>query len=254
LNDSATGDLSGSVAIVTGAGGGIGRAYCRAFAGAGASVVVADIGEEGAKEVAAEIEASGTRALAARVDVSDEESVQSMAAATLERFGRIDVLVNNAALMAEIGPPDLMALSMETWARVFAVNTTGPLLCARAVVPAMRDQGYGKIINQVSGGAFKPSGVYGASKLALVSLTASLAYQLAPSGIRVNAIAPGYVNTEAGRAAASPESRLAIERTVPFPFGEPEDLCGALLFLASHASDWVTGQTLGVDGGWVPRI
>jgi NAD(P)-dependent dehydrogenase (short-subunit alcohol dehydrogenase family) len=246
--------LDGAVAIVTGAGGGIGRAYCAALAAAGAAVVLADIALAPAAEAAGTLTDGGHRALAVEVDVTSEESVAAMADAALSAFGRIDVLVNNAAMMAEIGPADLMAMPLEHWQRVLDVNLTGPLRCARAVAPAMRERGYGKIINQASAGAWKPSGVYGASKLGLVSLTVSLAYQLAPAGIRVNAIAPGYVTTEAGLRAASPQSRQVIEQTVPFPFGEPEDVCGALLFLASPASDWVTGQTIGVDGGWVPRL
>jgi NAD(P)-dependent dehydrogenase (short-subunit alcohol dehydrogenase family) len=246
--------LAGKVAIVTGAGGGIGAVYARALGEVGAAVVLADVAGDRAGAAAESLRQSGLTAMALSVDVTDDASVSQMAARTIEEFGRIDILVNNAALMAEIGPPDLMEISMDTWQRVLDVNVTGPLRCARAVVPAMRDQGYGKIVNQSSGGAFKPSGVYGLSKLALVSLTATLAYQLAPHGIRANAIAPGYTNTEAGLRSASPESRAFIEQTVPIPFGEPEDLCGALLFLVSPAGDWVTGQTLNVDGGWILRL
>jgi NAD(P)-dependent dehydrogenase (short-subunit alcohol dehydrogenase family) len=181
-----------------------------------------------------------------------------MAAAALGEFGGIDVLVNNAALMAEIGSStgmsNLLEIPIDLWNHVLDVNLTGPLRCVRAVVPAMRERNYGKIINQASGGAFRPAGVYGVSKLGLVSLTASLAYQLAKDGIRVNAIAPGFVNTEAGFRAASPEARAFHAQTVPFPFGDAEDLTGALVFLASAASDWVTGQTLSVDGGWIVRV
>jgi NAD(P)-dependent dehydrogenase (short-subunit alcohol dehydrogenase family) len=246
--------LAGKVAVVTGAGGGIGQVYARALAEAGAAVVLADIAGPAAAKAAEDLRRAGHEALSVEADVTDQASVDAMAATAVERFGRIDVLVNNAALMAEIGPPDLMEMPIERWQQVLDVNLTGALRCVRAVVPSMRAQGYGKIVNQASGGAWKPSGVYGVSKLGLVSLTVSLAYQLSGSGIRVNAIAPGYVNTEAGLRAASPESRRMIEQTVPFPFGDPEDVCGALTFLVSPASDWITGQTLGVDGGWVPRL
>jgi NAD(P)-dependent dehydrogenase (short-subunit alcohol dehydrogenase family) len=251
-----SGRLSGRVAVVTGAAGGIGPVYARALAQAGAAVVLADLAGDVAAARAAAIAEDGHEALGVQVDVTDEASLASMVSAALERFGRIDILVNNAALMAEIATQDLMALPVDMWKRVLEVNLTGPFLCCRAVVPAMREHGYGKIVNQVSGGAFRPAGVYAASKLGLVSLTVSLAYQLAPSGIRVNAIAPGYVNTEAGLRATSksPGSREVAERTIPIPFGDPEDLCGALVFLASAASDWVTGQTLGVDGGWIVRV
>jgi NAD(P)-dependent dehydrogenase (short-subunit alcohol dehydrogenase family) len=246
--------LRGKVAIVTGAGGGIGKAYARGLAEAGAAVVLADVAIEAARANAAELEREGHSALALRSDVSDEASVAEMARATAERFGAIDVLVNNAALMAEVvGKGGLTDIPMEVWHRTLAVNLTGPLLCIRAVVPHMKKQGYGKIINQTSGGAFLPSQHYGVSKLGLVSLTISLAHELAPHGIRVNAIAPGWVNTDAGLRSAPPEVRKAIGAAIPFPFGEPEELVGGLVYLASAASDWVTGHTLNIDGGWISR-
>lgn len=250
--------LDGQVAIVTGAAGGIGRAYARALVEAGAKVVLADVAIAGARQVESELREDGFEALAVEVDVTDDDSVAAMGASTLAAFGRIDVLVNNAAMMAEVasssGVGTVLEIPLDLWTRVLDVNITGPLRCVRAVVPSMRERGYGKIINQASGGAFKPSGVYGVSKLGLVSLTATLAHQLAKDGIRVNAIAPGFVNTDAGRRSASPEARAMQERTVPFPFGEAEDLTGALIFLASSASDWVTGQTISVDGGWITRL
>ena len=177
-----------------------------------------------------------------------------MAQAAAERFGSLDILVNNAALMAEImGQGTLTTIPMEMWHRSLAVNLTGPLLCTRAVVPYMAEKGYGKIINQSSGGAFLPSAHYGLTKLGLVSMTMSLAKELAPQGIRVNAIAPGWVNTDAGLRTTPPEVRAAIGASIPFPFGDPEDLVGGLVYLASAASDWVTGHTLNIDGGWIPR-
>ncbi len=247
--------LEGKVAIVTGAAGGIGRAYARALAQAGARVVLADIDEAGASAVAKQLELEGHTVLAAGLDVTSERSAARVASETRERFGGIDILVNNAALMAEIPMGPLLELPIDFWDRVLAVNLTGALICAKAVLPALKARGSGKIINQSSGGAFGPSGVYGVSKLGLVSLTVTLARELAPHRINVNAIAPGFVETEAMHRAASPEVVEMVTRAIPLKgVGQTDDLVGALLFLASSASDWVTGQTLNVDGGWVMRI
>ena len=245
--------LKGKVAIVTGAGGGIGRAYARGLAEAGASVVLADIALDAAEDAASAIAADGYNAMAVGVDVTDEASVETMARTAAERFGSVDILVNNAALMAEIMGSTLTTVSLDEWNRTIAVNLTGPLLCTRAVVPFMIDKGYGKIINQSSGGAFLPSQHYGITKLGLISMTVSLAHELAPHGIRVNAIAPGWVNTDAGIRSAAPEIREMMAAMIPFPYGDPEELLGGLLYLASSASDWVTGHTLNIDGGWIPR-
>jgi NAD(P)-dependent dehydrogenase (short-subunit alcohol dehydrogenase family) len=245
--------LKGKVAIVTGAGGGIGRAYARGLADAGASVVLADIAFDAARDVVSDMEATGYAAQAVEVDVTDEASVGRMAQLAAERFGSIDILVNNAALMAEVMGTTLTTIPLEMWHRTLAVNLTGPLLCTRAVVPYMRERGYGKIVNQSSGGAFIPSQHYGITKLGLVSMTLSLAHELAPHGIRVNAIAPGWVNTDAGLRSTPPEIRAAIGAGIPFPFADPEALVGGLVYLASAASDWVTGHTLNIDGGWIPR-
>ena len=246
--------LKGKSAIVTGAAGGIGRAYARGLAEAGAAVVLADIRGEAAAEQAAAIAADGYEAIGIQVDVTSEESTLAMARQTSERFGSVDILVNNAALMAEImAGGQLTTIPLEMWHRTLDVNLTGPFLCTRAVVPYMKEKGYGKIINQSSGGAWLGGAHYGMTKLGIVSMTISLAKELAKSGIRVNAIAPGWTNTEAGNATTSPEVRAALARSIPFPFGEPEDLVGGLVFLASAASDWVTGVTLNIDGGWITR-
>jgi len=246
--------LKGKAAIVTGAAGGIGRAYARGLAEAGAAVVLADIRGEAAAEQAAAIAADGYEAIGIQVDVTSEESTLAMARQTSERFGSVDILVNNAALMAEVMTAgQLTTIPLEMWHRTLDVNLTGPFLCTRAVVPYMKEKGYGKIINQSSGGAWLGGAHYGMTKLGIVSMTISLAKELAKSGIRVNAIAPGWTNTEAGNATTSPEVRAALARSIPFPFGEPEDLVGGLVFLASAASDWVTGVTLNIDGGWITR-
>lgn len=249
-----TAPLEGKTAIVTGAGGGIGQAYARGLAEAGASVVLADINASAASSAAEELAGDGHTVLAVTTDVTDESSVNAMAAAAHDAFGSVDILVNNAALMAEVMTAgQLTTVDLDMWRRTLDVNLTGPLLCVRAVVPYMREQGYGKIINQSSGGAWLGGAHYGLTKLGLVSMTISLAKELAKSGIRVNAIAPGWVNTEAGLSTTSPATREAIGKSIPFPFGEPEDLVGGLVFLASAASDWVTGQTLNIDGGWITR-
>lgn len=245
--------LAGKVAIVTGAGGGIGSAYARALAEAGAAVAVADIRLEPAQKVANELVADGFKAFAVEVDISSDESTKALAEAVEAEFGGIDILVNNAALMAEIERFSLVELPIERWNQIIDVNLTGALRCVRAVLPAMAKRGYGKIINQSSGGAFGASGVYGVTKIGIVSLTASLSHELAGYNIRVNAIAPGFTKTEAG-AKSIGEYGDFLTAGIPFPYGEATDLNGALLFLASSASDWVTGQTLNVDGGWIHRI
>jgi NAD(P)-dependent dehydrogenase (short-subunit alcohol dehydrogenase family) len=249
--------IQGKVAIVTGAAGGIGRSYARALAAAGASVVVADLHEENARKVAAEISGGGSNAIAARVDITDPDSVRTMVDAARAAFGGVDVLVNNAALMAELPAAPLASYPLDEWERALRVNVTGALICTQAVVPSMQERGGGKIINQSSGGAFTGGSAYGVSKLALVGLTVALARELGPLRIHVNAIAPGMVETEAGFRSAPRGSpwRKVMEQTVAMqPYGLPDDLVGALLFLASPASDWVTGQTLNVDGGWIMRL
>ena len=245
--------LQGKVAIVTGAGGGIGRAYSRGLAEAGAAVVLADIRLEGARAAADALAADGLAVHAVAVDVTDEASVGAMVQSAADRFGGVDILVNNAGLMAEVMGRTLTTIELDEWHRTIAVNLTGPLLCVRAALPLMQEKGYGKIVNQASGGAFLASQHYGLSKLGLVSMTLSLAKELAPFGIRVNAIAPGWVNTEAGLSTTPPEIRQMIGQSIPFPFGDPEELVGGLVYLCSAESDWVTGHTLNIDGGWIPR-
>lgn len=239
---------------MTGGGGGIGASYARALAKSGAAVAVADINVAAAQTVAEELTSDGFTAMAVDVNIGSEESAIAMAKAVEDRLGRIDILVNNAALMAEIEPLPITELPLERWNRILDINLTGALRCTRAVLPAMRRQGAGKIINQSSGGAFLPSGVYGVTKIGLVSMTAHLAHELGGDNIRVNAIAPGYVASEAGKKAAGPGWEAHDNGSIPFPFGDVNDLSGALIFLSSSASDWVTGQTLNVDGGWIHRI
>jgi NAD(P)-dependent dehydrogenase (short-subunit alcohol dehydrogenase family) len=249
--------LDGKVAIVTGGAGGIGREYGRALGAAGASVVLADVDGQRAQEAAAELRREGLRAIGVQADVTSEESAQAMAAAATAEFGGVDILVNNAALMAEIPQLSLLEFPLDWWDRVLRVNLTGPLICARACVPSMIERGGGKIINQSSGGAFVNGRPYGISKMALISLTHGLARDLGAHRINVNAIAPGAIETESALSMFPVGSpwRERMHELTPLPLAAgPEDLFGALLFLASPASDWVTGQCINVDGGWVMRF
>ena len=243
--------LDGKVAIVTGAGGrgnSIGRAYALGLAAAGAAVIVADINEDGAKAVAAEIASTGGKALGVRTDITDQASVAAMAAAAEREFGGVDILVNNAALMVEIVATPAIQHTTEQWNRAFAVNVTGALNCSQAVVPLMAKRGGGKIINQVSGGAFPASTVYGITKIALVGLTTTLAREL--GGQNINAM------SDAGAMLTPPDSPFikALEASIAMRMrGEPDELVGPLLLLCSPAGAWMTGQVLHVDGGWIIR-
>jgi NAD(P)-dependent dehydrogenase (short-subunit alcohol dehydrogenase family) len=249
--------LDGKVAIVTGGAGGCGEEYGRGLTAAGAAVVLADLDGERAEAHAAELRSQGRQAVGVRVDITDPEAAEAMVRKARDEFGGVDILVNNAALMKEIPMGSLLTLDLEWWDRVMQVNVKGALVCSRAAVPSMLERGGGLIINQVSGGAFIPGGIYSISKLALVSLTASLATELGPQGINVNAIAPGFVQDEAGYESLAADSpmRSAILAAVPGKKeGPPDDLVGTVLLLASHAGDWINGQTISVDGGWIMRV
>jgi NAD(P)-dependent dehydrogenase (short-subunit alcohol dehydrogenase family) len=251
--------LEGKVAIVTGGAGGIGRAYARALGEAGAAVAVADLNVEAADATAAALADDGIRAIGVGVDIADEDSARTAAKRVRHELGGIDILVNNAALMAEIQRVPLMEIDLGVWDKVMKVNVAGALICSRACVPSMIERGGGKIINQSSAGAWVSGPAYTAyavSKIAIVSLTHGLARELGPHNINVNAIAPGAVESEAGLAVvpAGSDRRQRIDDMCAMKgSAPPEDLCGALVFLASPASDWVTGQCLNVDGGWVYR-
>jgi NAD(P)-dependent dehydrogenase (short-subunit alcohol dehydrogenase family) len=241
------------VALVTGAGGGIGAAYSSALAEAGAAVALADIDGPSARAAADAIAVDGHRAVAIDLDVTSPEAWQAATRQVADELGGLDILVNNAALMKEVTTADMLEVTIEEWDLIHRVNLTGPLLGIRASVPYMRENGYGKIVNQSSGGAFLGGGAYRSSKLALHSLTVGFARQLAPWGIRVNAVAPGHINSEAGRVAAA-GVREQVAQTIPFGVLEPEELAASMLFLASPASDKITGQILRVDGGWIMSV
>ena len=246
--------LADKVVIVTGAGQGIGRAYARAVAEAGAAVAAADRNVDAVKEVAAELEADGHRCIAVEVDVADEASTLAMAEEVEQGLGRIDGLVNNAALYAGLELRGPLDIPVDEWDRVMAVNVRGPFLCARAVIPAMRRAGGGNIVNQSSTGAWGSAALthYTTSKAAVLGLTRSLAKSFGPDGIVVNALAPGQIGTEAtyGLIPAERLERMSANQAVART-GMPEDLCGAVVFLLGDGARFMTGQVLIVDGGLV---
>lgn len=252
--------LHDKVAIVTGAGGrknSIGEAYCFGLAAAGATVIAADINEAGANAVAERLTAAGHRALGAQVDISDEASIARLAALVKDKFGGADILVNNAALMAELKyETGVIGADNAEWDRVMNVNLKGGWLMCKAFAPQMMARGGGKIVNQVSAGAYPAGTLYGIAKLATVGLTTTLARELGQQNINVNAIAPGNTMSEAGAALTPPGSayREMVEAMcVVKPLGEPDDLVGTLLLLVSQAGDWISGQVFHVDGGLVLR-
>src|SRR5213082_1167906 len=249
------GRLAGKVAIVTGGGHGIGKVYALGLAGEGAKVVVAEIDAIAAEAVAADLKRRGFEAIAVRTDVADPASVAAMVERALGAFGRIDILVNNAAIFATVpmsrSPFD--EIEIEEWDRMMAVNLRGTWLASRAVVPHMRKRGSGKIINISSGTALKGSASrihYVTSKAGIIGFTRTLAMEVGKDNICVNCIAPGSTLSEENadeslvkyrQAAASTRALQRLQR--------PEDLVGAVAFFASSDSDFITGQTLVVDGG-----
>ena len=226
--------LRGKVAVVTGGARHIGAVYCRKLAAEGAAVVIADVLD--GENVVTEITAAGGKAIALKVDVSREEDTARMAREAVGAFGRIDILVNNAAIFINIERHPFYEISAEEWDRVSAVNVKGPFLCAKAVFPQMKQQRSGKIINISS------------STAALVGMTRSLAREVGEFGICVNAIAPGLVQHE-GQNAPKEFTEFQLKARSIKRLQTPEDLLGVLVYLASSDSDFVTGQTLLIDGG-----
>jgi 3-oxoacyl-[acyl-carrier protein] reductase len=247
--------LEDRVAIVTGGGHGIGKAYAVRLASEGAKIVIAELDEKAGQAVAQELTAAGHEAIAIRTDVADPDSVEKMAAAAVARFGRIDVLVNNAAIFATIpmsrSPFD--QITIDEWDRMMSVNVKGAWLASKAVIPQMRQQAYGKIINISSSTSIKgsPSRIhYVTSKAAILGFTKTLANEVGKDNICVNCIAPGSTLSEESpdegilKMRGEAASVRALKRVQT-----PDDLTGAILFFASADSDFITGQTLVVDGG-----
>ena len=248
--------LKDKVVIVTGGGHGIGKAYCLGFGQSGSRVVVADIDKPAADQVSAEIkQQKGAQALALHTDVADERSTKEMAAAVLQHFGRINVLINNAAIFATIpmNRGRIETIDPAEWDRLMAVNLKGLFFCCRAVLPSMRAQKSGKIINIASGTVFagSPGRIhYVTSKMATIGFTRTLAREVGNDNINVNVLAPGNTLSEENpsqeviRLRESSAGLRALKR-----IQMPQDVVGAMLFMASPLSDFITGQTVNVDGG-----
>jgi 2-deoxy-D-gluconate 3-dehydrogenase len=245
-------DLTGRVALVTGGNGGIGLGMARGMAKAGASIVIAGRNAEKTRAAAIELAALGARVETLEVDVADPAACRAMVAAANDRFGRLDVLVNNAGI-ARGGRPE--SISLEDWSAVLQTNLTAAMVASQAAYPIMKKEGGGKIINigsmyAIFGATFVPA--YAASKGGIIQLTKSLAAAWASDNIQVNAILPGWITTEmtAGAKGSKSFSDNIVGRTPAGRWGEPEDFEGPAVFLASAASDFVTGASLNVDGGF----
>jgi 3-oxoacyl-[acyl-carrier protein] reductase len=242
------------VAIVTGSGGGIGQAYAEALAREGAAVVVADINLQGAEKVADGIKGEGGTALAVPVDVSDPVSAKEMADRTLAEFGGIDYLVNNAAIFGGMKLDFLVTVDPEYYKKFMSVNLDGALWCTRAVYKKMAKRGGGAIVNQSSTAAWLYANFYALAKVGINGLTQQLSRELGGQNIRINAIAPGPIDTEANRTTTPQEMVADIVKGIPLSrMGQPEDLVGMCLFLLSDEARWVTGQIFNVDGGQIIR-
>lgn len=244
--------LQSRVAVITGGAQGIGRAICLGMAREGAKIVVADLQADKANTVVADIQALGAEAIAIEVNVANEMSVKRLADRTFERFGRIDILVNDAGVYLKA---PVVKKSEEDWDRTINVNLGGNFLCARAFVPAMREQKSGRIISIASSIAHtggREFADYAASKAAIIGFVKALARELGPESITVNAICPGSANTDMPRRHRTEEETMARLRSTPLGHVlEPDDIAGPILFLASDAAAYITGQVYNINCGTV---
>ena len=235
--------------IVTGAAGGIGEGYARGLAEEGANVVVADLNDEAGEKVAADI-----GGLYVHTDVSDPESAEALAAATVACYGTIHGLVNNAAIYGGMKLDFLITVPWDYYKKFMSVNMDGALLCTRAVYRKMAKRGGGAIVNQSSTAAWMYANYYGLAKVGINGLTQQLSRELGGQNIRINAIAPGPIDTEANRSTTPQEMVADIVKGIPLSrMGQPEDLVGMCLFLLSDQAKWITGQIFNVDGGQIIR-
>jgi len=247
-----TSRFSGKVAIVTGAGRGMGKATALTLARDGAAVTVNDVRCELAESVAKEIEAAGGQAIAYVADVSDENQVQAMVDTTVERFGTVDILVNNAGILQTTSP--LETISLEEWEMMMAVNVRGVFLCTKAVLPIMKAKRSGKIVN-VSSSAGRSTSTFGGahyttSKAAVLGLTRHTARETAPYNLNVNAVAPGSMDTEMVREMATPEHIEEEQQKIPLRrLGTAQDEANLVAFLCSEKSSYITGATIDINGG-----
>jgi NAD(P)-dependent dehydrogenase (short-subunit alcohol dehydrogenase family) len=248
-------DLTDRVVVVTGGGRGLGAALARGFAEAGARVAIGDQHAETAEATAAQIREQGRQAAAIVCDITDPQQAQALCELAVERFGALDVLINNAGINI---PKPAEELLLDEWSRIVGVNLTGTFICCQAAGAIMLRQGAGCIVNICSvhghvGSYVHKAAAYNASKAGVINLTRSLALEWGERGVRVNGISPGPLATElmATRLANPEYVRKTMERMAIKRVGVPEDVVGAALFLASPAAAWLTGQILGVDGGWL---
>ena len=243
--------FTNKVAVVTGAAQGIGEAYAHALAAEGAAVVVADVNDEAGEKVAAAIAEQGGRAMFVHTDVSSHPSAEAMAARTVEEYGGLDLLVNNAAIYGDMQFDLLVTVDWDYYRRFMSVNMDGALVMTRACYPHLQSRGGGAIVNQSSTAAYLYSGFYGLAKVGINGLTQQLAHELGGMNIRVNAIAPGPTDTEATRTQAGDAAKELVKGLAIKRIGQPGDMVGACLFLLSDDASWVTGQIVNVDGGQV---
>ena len=249
-------DITGKVAIVTGGASGIGRAIALALAESGANVVIADRALDGAEEMAREIESAGGKAIATKTDVTDSKEVEQMVQRTIEKFGKIDILINNAGIIARSSVMDMREEELD---RTFEVNLKGVVLCSQAAARHMIEQKSGKIVNMGSSLSSRASvcnlsgggADYCASKAAVQAFTRTLAMELGPYGINVNAVAPGTTNTPMHEGLWE-MATIYFQNSVPLGrLAEPEDIADVVLFLVTDAARYITGQTIHVNGGQV---